>query len=932
MTRKSARILLAFVLCCCLFFSLSQDRAINHQLLLEQYQAAEQWYNKATAAGTASDYNEEKENRFNQLALDGFKSLGKRLERARPSFDSLLFFTRFRTGELEHFFESYNEALLAYNHSISIHKKTSLPDSLLFKPYLYAGIIYYNQNRYDTAAHYFQKAEIVQAGYDYSLEENERLYNMLGVLLYEKGDYRQAGNYFEKALEVLSPEHPYFNGLSINYQINLGQIHMKLEEYDQANKIYQHLLQHPSNAGLLNEIYHSIGSIHLRLGAPRKALEYFEKARYSGNKKIRLANSKGQAYLLLEEYETARKYFDSALIYHRQLGVNSDPVAYGQTNKHLGDLELATKSPLLALEHYQLAIRSFFPAFTDASHTSNPAKYSGLFSYINLFNTLIAKAGAFHVLYEKENNISWAQQELSTYQSAFKLMDYVQRTYNSDESRLFIDQAKYEVHAKPIDIAYELYRKTNDAKYLEALYVFDQQNKATVLAMQQLSGKKLVPGDSSLILKEKQTRSEISRLALKAAQLNDSIELAKYQLQIRDLEIELGSIRDDLHLPDTTYIPPSMAVRDLLEKNTQLISYHLSYTHLTTILISRDRFEVFQDSLQEEFHESLDHYIHDTRSFAPQISEQAKALYKLLFRHTDPGKFERFIIIPDDDLLFLSFESLVNEGNEYLVQQSAIQYQYATTLLNKEELELANYRTLAMSPFSENDYRDSNYYFEKLPLSQAEVKETRGKQYIGNQATKRKFYEVLEDYPVIHLATHAAVDPYNDDLSFIAFSPADQKDFLLFAKEIQHLPLRNTRMVILSACETGLGTLVKGEGIMSLSRAFYYAGCENIVTTFWKANDFSTAYITARFHHYLDESNTIDIALQKAKKDYLADPSINPRMKHPHYWSHLVFIGNHTVVKKQTPVWVWLAAGTILLLAIIILIKKARRPGQAFHR
>jgi CHAT domain-containing protein len=110
---------------------------------------------------------------------------------------------------------------------------------------------------------------------------------------------------------------------------------------------------------------------------------------------------------------------------------------------------------------------------------------------------------------------------------------------------------------------------------------------------------------------------------------------------------------------------------------------------------------------------------------------------------------------------------------------------------------------------------------------------------------------------------------------------------------------------------------------MSLSRAFTYAGCPNIITTLWKADDFSTAYLTARMHRYLQEGYPISKAVQKAKIDYLNDRTINPRMKQPYYWSHLVFVGAYQGPKAFN--WRWVVAGFLPLLLLFVLIKKARQ-------
>ena len=254
--------------CLLILVSLSQKESHSaFTALMGQYQKAEKYYSEATEVGQAANYDEELENRLNKLALQEYRNILRRIPGKNPTYDSIHFFSAFRVGELEHYFEEYQKALDAYRLSISIQEKSLLPDSLLFRPYLYSGIIYYNQNRFDTASLCFKKAEEIQFKYHQRLTETERLYNMLGVLSFERGDYKHAGNYFLKALELLPMTHPYYNELFINYKINLAQIYFKLEDYDRANRIYQELLLLPSNQGLLNEIYHNIGSINLYHGA-----------------------------------------------------------------------------------------------------------------------------------------------------------------------------------------------------------------------------------------------------------------------------------------------------------------------------------------------------------------------------------------------------------------------------------------------------------------------------------------------------------------------------------------------------------------------------------------------------------------------------------------------------------------------------------------
>jgi CHAT domain-containing protein/Tfp pilus assembly protein PilF len=916
----------------CLLFALSQKKEpdLFHQLVTES-KGADSIYHAATAIGSSVTYDEQKEVQLNRRALALYKDVFQKTP-SGSRFDSLRFYSAFRIGELQHYFENFSEAFKGYAHAIAIQLKSTLPDSLLFKPYLYSGILYYNQNKFDSATLFFKKAENIQAAYNYRLQERERLFNTFGVLYFQKGDYKQAKNYFLKALEVLPKSHPFYKELYTNYNINLAQIYFKLEDYDEANRIYQGLL---NLKGIdKNDINQNIGMINLYLGAPAKALTYFRKINYGKNSKfIFLYHNIGEAFLNLDQFDSAKKYFDKAIETSLLLGSNTDHIAHGQTLKSLGDLYFQQKNERYALKCYQSAIHQFYPAYTDTSIRSNPQSFSGVFSYINLFNVLSAKAQAFHCLYERLGPMQNAEQELNAYQSAFKLIDYVERTYNSDEARLFLDKTKYAVHGKPIDIAYELYSKTKKQEYLDALYQFDQHNKASVLSLKMQSSEMVSEKNTSLVSKERNIRSEITRLSLKANQLKDSFNLSAINKQIRDYEIELGKTQEQMPTSAVGVKIPSISFlqKQFLDKKTALISYHLSENELITTCITQNKAECFKQTLPPNFHETVLGYVEGLKqgTFDSTTSAVSKQLYSFLFGKTSIKDISRLILVPDDELNFLPFESLMNNDGKYLVQNCSVQYQYSTALLKKETINFLNHSTLSFAPFVQKSFTDSTFSFESLPNSYNEIKDLKGERFTNTSATKKNFLANLSKYKVLHLATHAIVNTENNELSFIAFYPtSNQPDYLLYSEEISNLPLQETNLVILSACETGAGNLVKGEGVMSMSRAFAYAGCSNVVTSLWNANDFSTAYLTGRVHRYLDKSYSIDEALRKAKLDYLNDKAISPRLKNPFYWSHLIFVGNYTPQTSSNYWWIVGVTGGILLLGLFL--KKARprkKPG-----
>ncbi|MCB0841374.1 MAG: CHAT domain-containing protein, partial [Bacteroidetes bacterium] len=137
-----------------------------------------------------------------------------------------------------------------------------------------------------------------------------------------------------------------------------------------------------------------------------------------------------------------------------------------------------------------------------------------------------------------------------------------------------------------------------------------------------------------------------------------------------------------------------------------------------------------------------------------------------------------------------------------------------------------------------------------------------------------------------------------------AFTPVQDttqdNDFLTLS-EICNLHL-NAEMIVLSACETALGELKRGEGIMSLSRAFTYAGARSVITTLWSVDDEATADLMSRFYGYLTEGERKDEALRQARLDYIDEH--DNRFSHPFFWAAAVPMGNMEAIEIEKS-WGW---------------------------
>jgi CHAT domain-containing protein len=213
-----------------------------------------------------------------------------------------------------------------------------------------------------------------------------------------------------------------------------------------------------------------------------------------------------------------------------------------------------------------------------------------------------------------------------------------------------------------------------------------------------------------------------------------------------------------------------------------------------------------------------------------------------------------------------------------------------------------------------------------------------------NSATEDGFRKYASQYNILHLATHAYTDPDNSNLSGIIFKVEEtdsnliknasfeyvdgklEHDNILHAYEIQNMHL-NADLVVLSACETGIGKYQPGEGTMSLARAFKYANCPNIVTSLWKVDDESTKEIMIYFYGNLGKGMGKADALAEAKRSFRK----NHPTASPFYWAPFILVGDNQPIhlEKSNNIFFWLGGGVIFIISTLIIAKRRRRIKMA---
>jgi CHAT domain-containing protein len=185
----------------------------------------------------------------------------------------------------------------------------------------------------------------------------------------------------------------------------------------------------------------------------------------------------------------------------------------------------------------------------------------------------------------------------------------------------------------------------------------------------------------------------------------------------------------------------------------------------------------------------------------------------------------------------------------------------------------------------------------------------------------------LQRFGVLHLATHAVTDEAHPERSGVLLaSGAASQDGLLQIREIVDLNLRG-RVVVLSACSSNTGVVLRGEGVMSLARAFFQAGAHTVVASLWRLRDDEAADFFARFYKHLGHGRSVAAAAQSARRDLIANGA--PAAA----WAGIVVLGDGDLIPLpggrkgwNVPVWAW-ALGAIVLAALFALWIRFRSQG-----
>lgn len=568
---------------------------------------------------------------------------------------------------------------------------------------------------------------------------------------------------------------------------------------------------------------------------------------------------------------------------------------------------------------------------------------------------------------------------LEIYQIAGKLIQKARIEIVNEESKMELTNLESETFNQIIKIAYKAYSLKKELKYFELAFQNAEKLKSSSL-FDKISGQlalenSLVP--DSVTMKESQLNSSITYyneklLEEKSKPIPDSTIIKEYNNEIFSLSRQRDELNRFLETEyrdyyELKYSNNQLTINEIqqnIKPEQTLLEYHINQTdsliELYTFIITKTEIDIRKQDLPTTFQKSIDQlfqfmsnsdFLFTTGGDSKKYCSSAWYLYNTLIKPNENLlKNSKITIIPDGLISYVPFDALLKslpdttkntEFNQldYLIRNYTFNYANSVNLLFQKQKTKNRHSVKAIAFAPEYkigeiiEYAGQKITLVPLAGTQKEVSKisrlVNTNVYTGSEASEENFRKNAEKYDILHLAMHAFINDSLPAFSSLAFAQTDSTDVLnnglLNTSDIYNLKLK-AALTVLSACNTGMGKLRKGEGIMSLARGFLYAGCPSIIMSLWEVEDNSGTEIISSFYKNLKSGKSKDDALRMAKLEYLENA--NSRMAHPHYWLGFVSIGDESPIYKSYDFYFFI----VLILALtgigidqIIRIKKARK-------
>ena len=730
--------------------------------------------------------------------------------------------------------------------------------------------------------------------------------------LFENGDYYNCIRYAKTAGDILKANSKTLQvpeGLETEYSTWKINSYIFLNDTKNAEDLLKNELKKfgkkSKNSQIPGELLILYGLIYKEKGNAQKAINYFERA-YHQNKKnnypqgsAEALNNIGYTYLtLLKQYKKALPYHFKALKYadaNESLNI-LDNIANIYVQRGIYDS---------AFYFFQKAFDQLRPGFKEKDLLENNEETDASTSeYIT--GLLIDKASALLKEYKLIKKTTLLKEVLITCQLTDRYFDKLRTSQADIQSKLFWKTNNRRLYELAVEACYE-------SKDFEMAFYFFEKSRSVLLNEQISIQQKMTYFD---LAKQAQLQRNIfeieNRLKNTSTSAAERIDLQqKLFANNQELEILIKNINNKYpanfqNYSDTSSFTINTVRKKILIQASSLLEifngdssvFILSITQNYTSLIKIDK--RMYDQLSNSYISFVTNPILLNRNFI-DFSHVSHQLYELIFKNINLPANGSLIISPDGK--GFPFEALLvnnNSSTDYLLNHFATSYTYSAKYLMNEYTfnSSKSNNVLGIAPVKYNaDLELPELYGSDISLQEIKKSFPRTTDFVFKNASKKNFLNAFQDYTIVQFYTHASEDSISHNpVIYFADSALYLSELITDRKPI-------TQLVVLSACETANGKLYQGEGIFSFNRAFAALGIPAAVSNLWSVNNESTYSITELFYKYLSQGLSSDIALQKAKLEFI-DKSTSLEKKLPYFWAGSILTGKVGTIKKYND-WSW---------------------------
>ncbi|MEH1827438.1 MAG: tetratricopeptide repeat protein [Nostoc sp.] len=831
----------------------------------------------------------------------------------------------------------YSQAIKLYQEALTISQKLNNQTASLITLNNIGGI-YKSQGQYDQALKYYEQSLAISKKIS-SLEDIAHSFNSIGSVYYLTGHYSQAIKFYQQSLTFaktandLKEQGNILNSFGIVYH-DLGQYDEALKYYQQALAIRRKISDKAGEGVTLNNIgfaYNAKKQYFQALSFYQQAVRVFRtigKQSSLGN----TLNNIGYTYQILGQYSHASKYLTEALSIVQQTG---DRSIVGETLDSIGTVYKNQGKFLQALTSYQQALairkdigdrpgeRITLANIGDVLVKQKQPQLAILF-YKQSVNVTESIRKDLRPL-PKEQQKAYTNTIADTYRSLADLLLQQDRIL---EALQVLDLLKVQ---EIDDYLHNVRGNDITSRGVDVLPQEQQINRGfnDILTQQIILGRKLeelkktpvdkrTPDQKEQIIELEKKEAEIIKEFLNFLKSPEVIGyLEQINPNIRNQTLDLDGLRtlsEDLQRLNRNGENAVLLYPLILENRLELVVV-TPYTPPTrsTIYVKK---QVITQTITD--------FVEALKNPNSDVKIPAKKLYGWLIKPIEPGlaaaKAKTIIYAPDGQLRYIPLAALY-DGKQWLAERFNTNYITARSLTKLNIQPLPSLQILAGATTNRqivNNVGSAPIRFKSLPFAGREVENLAAmipttKKLIDEQFNKKETIYSLTNYSFVHLATHAFFVIGQPEDSFILLGDGD----IITMPDIQTLLLRNVDLVVLSACQTGIGGINNGDGVEILGFGYQMqnAGARAAIASLWPVDDGGTQILMNTFYALLHQGNISkaealrqaqaimitgefkligsqqDRAILQSTRNNLSPKVVN-NLSHPHYWAPFFLIGN----------------------------------------